>query len=298
MKKIALILSALKPGGAERVMTELARIFSTQEGIKTYLLLMTKGDKFYTLPPNVEIIEPDFKFLPQKRLVSTIKSFFYVRKSLKEIKPDSALSFSGRFNAFVILCAWRLGIKIFISDRSRPGISYGRFLDIFNPIIYKKASGIIAQTTEAQMICRKATHHKNIEVISNPIRTLDLKPLEKEKIILNVGRFIKSKKQEWLIDYFDQISNEDWSLVFLGDGPELRRVKKYAKEKAIARNIHFLGTSKNVDFYYSIASIFAFTSVSEGFPNALGEAMAAGLACISFDCSSGHSEIFQRSKKK
>jgi len=55
--------------------------------------------------------------------------------------------------------------------------------------------------------------------------------------------------------------------------------------------IKFLGFKKNVDAYLSRSSIFAFTSESEGYPNALLEAMCSGLACISFDCLAGPSDM-------
>lgn len=278
-------------GGAERVMSELANHFVKKEDISVYLIILTKGEKFYQLRDEVNLIEPAFNHKDFSRITFTVKIFRFLKKSLKTIRPDTILSFGGRYNSFVLLASCRLGIKTFISDRSSPNISYGYFFDLINPKIYNLASGIIAQTQIARDIIRKKTNHRNIKVIGNPIRKIEGQNHQKQNIILNVGRFIPSKQQALLVRVFAEINPADWTLTFLGDGENLKKVKKLASDLNISERIEFLGNVKNPDEYYKKAKIFAFTSNSEGFPNALGEAMSSGLACISFDCEAGPSEL-------
>jgi len=59
----------------------------------------------------------------------------------------------------------------------------------------------------------------------------------------------------------------------------------------ISEKVKFWGKQSDVNQFYSVAKIFAFTSESEGLPNALLEALAAGVACISFDCIAGPRDL-------
>lgn len=296
MKKIALVISSLSSGGAERVMSVLANYFVNKPDVEIHLIILIRKEKFFEIDKRVKIYEPDFDHKKYSRPVFTLKILKYLRSTLKSIEPDTCLSFSGRYNSFALIAAYGLGLKVFISDRSRPGISYGKFLDLLNPIMYKTAVGIIAQTSKAKEFAFKQTGHKNIKVINNPIRTLKKIEVERQNIILNVGRFIPSKQQELLVEIFSRINAPKWKLQFLGDGQRFEAAKQKAKELKVEDRVMFEGMQKEVDKYYFGAKIFAFTSVSEGFPNALGEAAAAGLASISFDCNAGPSDLIDDEK--
>lgn len=296
LKRIALVISSLTSGGAERVMSELANYFVNKPDVEIHLIILIRKEKFFEIDKRVKIYEPDFDYKKYSRPIFTLKILKYLRSTLKLIRPDTCLSFSGRYNSFALIAAYGLGLKVFISDRSRPGISYGKLLDFINPILYKTATGIIAQTSKAKDFAYQQTHHKNIRVINNPIRTLKKVNVERQNIILNVGRFIPSKKQELLIEIFSRIKAPEWKLQFLGDGERYEAAKKKAEKLGVADRVLFEGMQRNIDKYYFGAKIFAFTSVSEGFPNALGEATAAGLASISFDCNAGPSDLIDDGK--
>lgn len=66
-----------------------------------------------------------------------------------------------------------------------------------------------------------------------------------------------------------------------------------AKKLGIADKVEFVGNVANIEAYYNRAKLFVFTSQSEGFPNALLEALSFGIPCIASDCNSGPSEIIQ-----
>ncbi|MDI9257702.1 glycosyltransferase [Flavobacterium sedimenticola] len=288
---IALIIPSFTAGGAERVMATLANHFQNSNGVQVHLIILTGGDLYYALDKDITVHQPTFDYKRFGRFTFTLKILFFLRQTLRLIKPQAALSFGGKYNAFVLLASIGLGINVFISERSRPGISYGRFLDAINPLVYKLASGIIAQTEKAQQYLFQKTKHPAITVIGNPIKTFDLPSLPKKNVILNVGRFIPTKNQLLLVQYFNEVAFGDWELWFLGDGPMLNLVKEQAAQSPKASVIRFFENQKDIEKFYQEAAVFAFTSVSEGFPNALGEAMGAGCACISFDCTAGPSDL-------
>ena len=76
-----------------------------------------------------------------------------------------------------------------------------------------------------------------------------------------------------------------------GDGPERGRLERMANELGLGDRVEFLGHVKDVGGLLSGAGAYVMSSSFEGFPNALCEAMANGLACVSTDCPSGPADI-------
>lgn len=291
MSRIAFITPTLTAGGSERVLALVANHVQQKNNTQVHIILLTGGEIFYNIEKEIIIHRPDFDYLKFNRIKFTWKIFYYLRRKLKEINPQSLLCFGGRYNSFVLLASQGLGIRTYISDRSMPGMSYGWLIDSLNRYLYKKATGVIVQTESAKVTLQKKIKHTNIKVIGNPIKPVPEPKIERKKIILNVGRFIESKHQDWLIEYFVQIGDPNWELWLVGDGPSYKKCFDKANRLEYRGNIIFWSNQKNITDFYIQSSIFAFTSTSEGFPNALGEAMAAGCACISFDCIAGPSDL-------
>ena len=115
--------------------------------------------------------------------------------------------------------------------------------------------------------------------------------INKENIILYVARLDKNKAQDTLLKAFSKIDNKDWKLVLVGDGNKRKEYEQLANKLNIIDSVIFTGKINNPEYYYNRAKIFAFTSKSEGFPNALIEALSFGLPCVSTNCPSGPSEL-------
>ncbi len=305
-KKLCLILPSLSSGGMERVMSEIANDFSGRNDIEVHLIILTKQSKFYALSENVIIHEPEFKTKDVNKILTTIRVFFFLRKKLKEINPHSFLSFGSKYNGFVMVSSMGLKMKKYISDRNSPQINSrlsfknnsvyktgSGFQYIMKHIFYPSATGIIVQTETAKEIEEERLRHENIIKIANPVRKISFKEEPKEKIILNVGRFVATKQQELLIEIFATINHKGWKLVFAGEGPLLENAKKLAAELKIQENVEFCGNRTDIDKLYQRSEIFAFTSVSEGFPNALAEALNTPLATIAIDCVAGPADLIE-----
>ncbi|MBX7046473.1 MAG: glycosyltransferase [Ignavibacteria bacterium] len=305
-KVICLIIPSLVSGGMERVMSEIANDFSERENLETHLVILTKQPIFYTIKEKVIVHEPGFRTKGVNKLLITIKLLRYLRKTLKEINPHSYLSFGGRYNSFAMLASIGLKMKKYLSDRNSPQISSrlsfksnsvyktGSWLQyIFKHILYPNATGLIVQTQTAKEIESERLRHPNIITIPNPIRKIESNTNKREKIILNVGRFAATKQQELLIEIFSQIDFKDWKLVFAGEGPLFQHAKEKVKELKLESNVEFAGTLTDIDSLYKKSEIFAFTSVSEGFPNALAEALCTPLATIAMDCIAGPRDMIE-----
>ncbi len=277
-------------------MCELADYFNTFPGIRVYMVILGKTDKFYEVPREIELIEPKFTFNNKFRFIYTIKTILFLRNTLKNINSDVVLSFGEMYNSFVLLSTLLLKQRVFVSDRSKPDKQWGMFHETLRRLLYHQAAGIICQTNYARDFMIAETRHPNIRIIPNPVKTLYQNHIARENIILNVGRLIRTKQIDVLIDCFSKIEDHGWQLWLVGDGPEREHLRRQVITLAIENRVRFLGNQANIAELYNRSKIFAFTSRSEGFPNALLEAMSAGLACIAFNCVAGPSELIYDGK--
>ena len=132
-------------------------------------------------------------------------------------------------------------------------------------------------------------------MLYNPVKSIQFYTnIYPENIIINVGRLAPDKK--YLLKAFSKLNRNDWKLVILGDGSLRKDLEQLADSLNIKNQIYMTGAVSTVDEWLARASIFAFPSISERFPNALLEAMAAELPCISFDCDAGPRDIITNGK--
>lgn len=291
--KAFLVIPTLTAGGAERVMSIIANIWSEYQDLEVHIVLLADDEIFYELRKNIIVHKLYFPIKPSiiSRIINLIKLAYRFRKLTNKHAPEFILSFMNKYNVFVLLSLIGQNRKVFVSERDGSTEKIPVVRRILRDFTYKWARGVIAQTNVGKEFIKNTTGNKNVIVIPNPIREVINYQIPKEKIILNVGRLVEKKGQKYLLDAFANAKIEGWQLVFLGEGPLRQELELQAKRLGISHLVNFVGTVKDVDIWLSKSEIFCFPSILEGFPNALAEAMIAGLPCISFNCDSGPSDL-------
>lgn len=298
--KITFIIYSLGVGGAERAITGLANTMCDDHEIS--IITLIKSTSFYELDPKIQQFHCfNNKITKTNFLLSVKNGLFRVHRLislLKSVRPEVVVSFMHTSNIYAIWATKLLQIPCIISERANHAIDK---ISISHKIVrnlsYPFCSKLIVQTNGNKSYYSKVLNIRKIEIIPNAIssqlskRRLGLDASKRELMILNVGTFKNGKAQDLLIRAFAGLSENNWRLVFLGDGANLSDYKKLAEKLGVSKRIHFEGSVKNIAHFYNNAGMFVFTSEHEGFPNALLEALYFGIPAISTNCDFGPSEL-------
>jgi len=290
-RKIIIVSPAIKMGGVERSSTTLANYLSKTSNQIIFISIFHQ-EHFYKLSGSVIFLEPQFN----TRRLSLIKTIVWLRYIIKEYEPDVILVYNLFYGAIVALTICGTKIPFFVSDRGSPVYSWPRHINVFNKLAYtiKQPKGLVCQTNEyANKRNSEIVNPKLCTVIPNIVKEVKLYPeIIRKNQILAVGRLNDHLKGfDRLVKAFSLIRNNDWQLVFAGGDEDGTPLKPLAKQLGVLDRIVFLGKVIDIDRVYAEAGIFVIPSRSEGFPNSLCEAMAAGLPCVSYDFIAGPREI-------
>ena len=297
--KLIVIGPSLSMGGVERATSNtlngLVENFKTD---KLVFLSIFKREIFFKIDDKIKVIEPENININNINLLQTI---FYIRKNCliqqRNNEKCKVLVFGKFYGAIVSLALIFTGIPIFVSDRQSPLYKWRLKTKFFNKIAYALNSprGVIAQTEIAATYQRKYFKKTEVIVIPNSVREVQLFPeIKREKVILAVGRLNDYLKGfDLLIESFAKLKNQDWELHIAGGDEEGEALKEQAERLGVINRIKFLGKVKEIDKCYAYAGMFVIPSRSEGFPNALAEAMTAGCCCIAFDFVAGPADIIK-----
>lgn len=286
--RIACVHAQINIGGADRRLIDLANALS-REGNEVHLYLMsTNNYQGYDIHPDikVECIAKKSR-IPKTQWISNL---FSLRKKLKSDSIELAVSFIYPINIQLILAKRGTKIKTVISERGDPNKQpeKGVWKRLRN-MTYPQTDGIVFQTQGARQYY---LNNLNLDgrVIHNPVDIGEVKACPtNNKVIANIGLLEPHKNQHRLIFAFSifEKTHPEYRLRICGGGYLEQELKDYAASLGINDKIIWMG--KIPDAYKAIAEddFFVLSSDFEGMPNALMEAMAMGMPCISCDCVPG-----------
>ena len=297
-KTIAFVIGSLTAGGAERVTSTLSN--ELINNYKVCIIASVKTTPFYPLDKRIKVIYCQDSINRStnifQRLTNNYTLYRKISKILREENVDVCIGFLPRSNILSILASRSVKIPVIICERNDPKSAKTQLLwDVFRRFTYPKANILIVQTEEIKQFFQSLVDVTKIHVLPNPLSPefeyIGIDDKSRQKIILNVGRLANQKGQRMLIKIFSELNPMDWKLIIVGEGVNRIEYETMIRDFGMEGKILLPGQVKNIADYYNEARIFAFSSLYEGFPNALIEAMFMGLPCISTNCPTGPSEL-------
>jgi glycosyltransferase involved in cell wall biosynthesis len=307
--KILVYLHSLQSGGAERVASNLANNWAVRGWHIAVLTNTLPHTDFYSLDPRIlrACLNLNSKSNgPVSAIVSNIRRIVAVRNEVLRFKPNMVLAFMASANVIVALACLGLNCRVVGSERIHPPqMPLGRFWEWARRWTYRWVDAVAALTQESANWIRCNTRAKYVPVISNmvvwpiPMQTSRIPPSvvchEGRRIMLSVGRLDVQKGFDLLLEAFSSISQDHpgWDLVIVGEGVERQKLEAQRTKLHLDDRVFIVGRVGNISDWYDRADLYITSSRYEGFPNTLCEAMASGLASISFNCDTGPRDIIR-----
>lgn len=288
-------------GGAERMFIRLANHLADRGEVVHFIVNHTGGPLNGLLSENVAL-----HVLGTKKAIVAMPRLV---RHLRKCSPAVLISALTRTNV-VALAAARfaaVGTRVIACERNQ----YSRLSGNYHPIrrflvtrmvrwLYPSAHAVIGNTEGVTLDIAEVARLEpgRTGVIHNPAPSIQ--QIEEarsnpkvhpwysgeRRVAVAIGRLVPQKDYPTMLRAV-ALAGEEFVLLVLGDGPELPYLKADCKRLGIEDRVEFLGFRMDRFAYLVHADVFLISSVTEGFPNALIEAVAAGVPAIATDFAGG-----------
>ncbi len=302
-RHIALVVHALHGGGAERVAATMANQWAASGDRVTVITLDTVESDVYHVDSRAERIGLGLMETSRNTwaaIWNNRRRVRALRSAIGSASPDCVVSVTDQMNLVTLLACRGLSVPVVIAEHSDPRHQHlGTIRERLRRRMYPQAAAIVVLTQAVADYLRGVVGARPIYVIPNGIappsaHVLSLRTAE-EPLIVAMGRLSEEKGFDTLIDAFAALASEHtrWRLKIAGEGPQRTALQQRIEQHAMGARIELVGWVDDPAVFLADAAIFVLSSRYEGFPVSLLEAMALGLAVVSFDCDSGPREIIR-----
>lgn len=294
--RLMLVTSGLGAGGAERVIASLAGHW-TAAGAEVVIVTFDRPDDpiFHDLPEGVRVrrLGIDRKSVRGPAFLVPFLRIAALRRLVREDRPAALVSFLTKINLMALVATVGTGVPVAASERNNPERqrahpAWNAALKLF----YRRADAIVCQTADS-VRCLPERARGRAVVIPNPVIDYGVARDPDRRILVAVGRLEPQKGFDLLVDAFDRIADRhpDWRLQIWGEGPQRSALAAEIAARGRGDRIALCGLTERPGGWLAEAGAFVLSSRFEGFPNVLGEAMAAGVPVVSTRCDFGPSDL-------
>lgn len=309
MKKLVFFTGGLNFGGMERVIFIAKELLKDEYEIKIVTLYQKDADydiknEYYNIdvPPS------------EKKIRTFIKRFIGTIKMRKELNPDYIFSFGMYLNYLSVLSHY------FSKNRACRIVGLRSYDWLTDPFLNKKIDKWIINHADkvnsvSELIAKDAEKvwgipYMSNKVIYNPYNIEELQNKANENIddfgfekntyyIITMGRLSDQKGYNHLIRAMSVVVKQyaNIKLLILGNGDKHDDIMSMISQYHLNENVLLLGGKKNPLKYVKKSNLYVLSSLSEGFPNALSEAMCIGTPVVAVNCKSGPLELLNEKKQ-
>ena len=312
-KHILIFIPAIESGGVERNAILIANGLLAQGYRVSVLYCRAMESQLERFEQGVELVCFPRKQIPH--IHPRLTDAYFMKKNLSEylqqVKAEKTILIAFQSASVAIGICKKMDVKVVCRLSNHPSMvkyekSFTRKLsEWIRPYTYKKADVIIANSKRLADDFGKQIG-KEVVTVYNPIdiehvKTQMQEEIEAElkqeaesyqgKLLVAVGRLSVQKDYGTLLRGFAKSRHADTKLWILGEGSERSNIEALIKELGLENGVQLIGYRRNVYKYLKYGTIYILSSLYEGCPNSLIEAVAVGLPCIAADCLSGPDEV-------
>jgi glycosyltransferase involved in cell wall biosynthesis len=259
--------------------------------------------------------------VPMRREISPLhdlRSLIKIYNILRAERFDIVHAHSSKAGVLGRLAARAAGVKAVIYSPHSFAFQYCP--DSLSGMLYRSIEKLAALFCDCLMCvsqgeCEEATKHRicspsKIRTIENAVATEDLVPTRSAEevrqgfrippdaaVVGMIAKFRPQKGYRHFIEAIPQVLKSCPNTIFLivGDGEEWERVKGMIRQQGIEKNTILAGHRENVADFYQVFDVFVLSSLWEGMPYVILEAMAMGLPIVASDIC-GNRELVEHGK--
>ena len=307
--RFALVMEHRTAGGGQRIVTDMARYWAGRGHELTLITFGESRDDAYRVPASVRCVDLHIRAEGRlSRIVVLPRRVSAIRRVLERARPDVVISRLPRANMLTLFACLGLDVPVLTCEGNHfPVVPAPWYFRLVRRFLYgRRLDAFVVQSAQSITDAARLVGRERVYVVPNFLNTLVSQgedrlgasawrrlPTPPEGRVVAVARLTTQKAFDILLPAFARAtsSRSGWGLMVLGDGPLRADLEDLARSLGVADRVWFAGWVDDPTPTVRDSTIFAFSSRAEGFPNALLEGMACGVATIANDAPTGPSDI-------